>query len=139
MKHFLGVQNGSIFVSFLCIFTNFFLILLTKRAFLRLLSCIFTNQKNYRQSTRRCRHHAGSGIQTSISAGKERAFLRPETFSLFTYLQDTTPSGASRPTPQRRQHLFLQSKSQPPGRQQPSLSPIPSNFHLSPATSNKKN
>lgn len=55
MKHFLGVQNGSIFVSFLCIFTNFFLILLTKRAFLRLLSCIFTNQKNYRQSTRRCR------------------------------------------------------------------------------------
>lgn len=55
MKHFLGVQNGSIFVSFLCIFTNFFLILLTKRAFLRLLSCIFTNQKNYRQSTKRCR------------------------------------------------------------------------------------
>ena len=55
MKHFLGVQNGSIFVSFLCIFTNFFLILLTKRAFLRLLSCIFTNQKNYRQSTRRWR------------------------------------------------------------------------------------
>lgn len=55
MKHFLDVQNGSVFVSFLCIFTTFFLILLTKRAFLRLLSCIFTNQKNYRQSTRHCR------------------------------------------------------------------------------------
>ena len=39
------------------------------------------------------------------------------------------PPGASRPTPQRRQHLFLQSKSQPPGLQQPSLSLIPYSFH----------
>lgn len=46
MKHFLGVQNGSIFVSFLCIFTNFFLVLLRKRTFLRLLLCIFTNRKD---------------------------------------------------------------------------------------------
>lgn len=45
MKHFLGVQNGSIFVSFLCIFTNFFLVLLRKRTFWWLLLCIFTNRK----------------------------------------------------------------------------------------------
>lgn len=49
MKHFLGVQNGSIFVSFLCIFTNFFLVLLRKRTFWWLLLCIFTNRKNCRQ------------------------------------------------------------------------------------------
>lgn len=45
MKHFLGVQNGSIFVSFLCIFTNFFLVLLRKRTFLRLLFVHFYQPK----------------------------------------------------------------------------------------------
>lgn len=56
MKHFLDVQNGHVFALFLCIFTNFFLALLIKKDFLRLLLCISTNQqKKCRQSTRRCR------------------------------------------------------------------------------------
>lgn len=124
MKHFLGVQNGSIFVSFLCIFTNFFLVLLRKRTFLRLLLCIFTNRKNCRQQTRRCGQYTGSSIQTaceqhaqtSISAGKKQIFS----------FRRQPPSNIS-----RRQHLFLQSKSQPSAIQQPSLSSITSNFHPS--------
>jgi len=47
MNHFLDVQNGHVFALFLCIFTNFFLVLLIKKAFFRLLLCIFHNrQKN---------------------------------------------------------------------------------------------
>lgn len=47
MKHFLDVQNGPVFALFLYVFTNFFLVLLIKKAFLRLLLCIFHNrQKN---------------------------------------------------------------------------------------------
>lgn len=100
MKHFLGVQNGSIFVSFLCIFTNFFLVLLRKRTFLRLLLCIFTNRKNCRQQTRRCGQYTGSSIQTaceqhaqtSISAEKKQVFLQLPTSFHLASLQSLTSS-----------------------------------------------
>ena len=82
MKHFLNIQNGHIFALFLCIFTNFFLVLLRKKAFLRLLLCIFTNRQKSRQSTKCCGQYTGSSIQTaceqhtqtSISAGKKQIF-----------------------------------------------------------------
>lgn len=82
MKHFLGIQNGPVFALFLCIFTNFFLVLLRKKAFLRLLLCIFTNHKNCREPARRCGQYTGSSIQTaceqhaqtSISSGKKQIF-----------------------------------------------------------------
>lgn len=51
------------------------------------------------------------------------------------------PSGASRPISHVAAHLFFQSKSQPPGLQQPSFSPIASIFQplsCSPTTFHKK-
>ena len=81
MKHFLNIQNGHIFALFLCIFTNFFLVLLIKKDFLRLLLCIFPNrQKKCRKPTRHCGQNASSGMhatceqhtQTSISASKRQ-------------------------------------------------------------------
>lgn len=164
MKHFLGVQNGSIFVSFLCIFTNFFLVLLRKRTFWWLLLCIFTNRKNCRQQTRRCGQHASSGMhatceqhtQTSISASKRQYSFSCQLLPILLLYRAQRllaarliPPGASRQTPHAAVLLFLQSKSQPSGLQQPSLLPTSSILHsfrlpttqilLSPATSHKKN
>lgn len=161
MKHFLNIQNGHIFALFLCIFTNFFLVLLIKKVFLRLLLCIFHNrQKKCRKSTRRCGQHASSGMhatceqhtQTSISASKSQYSFSCQLLPILLLYRTQRllaarliPPGASRQTPhaavllflpvltanniqrrqsisqhqQRRQHLFLQSKSQTPGLQQP--------------------
>lgn len=123
MKHFLNVQNGHVFALFLCIFTNFFLILLIKKGFLRLLLCIFHNrQKKCRKPTRRCGQHASSGMhatceqhtQTSISAGKRKVFIQLSTSSHLDSLQNPTSSGrqinSSRRQPantSRRRSSFL--------------------------------
>lgn len=102
MKHFLGVQNGSIFVSFLCIFTNFFLVLLRKKAFLRLLLCIFSNRQKMQATdqTLRTGQYTGSSIQTaceqhtqtSISSGKKQVFLQLPTSFHLASLQSPTSS-----------------------------------------------
>ena len=102
MKHFLNVQNGHVFALFLCIFTNFFLILLIKKGFLRILLCIFPNrQKKCRQPSRHCGQHASRGMhatceqhtQTSISAGKRKVFIQLSTSSHLDSLQNPTSSG----------------------------------------------
>lgn len=183
MKHFLNIQNGHIFALFLCIFTNFFLVLLIKKVFLRLLLCIFHNrQKKCRKPTRRCGQHASSGMhatceqhtQTSISASKSQYSFSCQLLPILLLYRAQgllaarlIPPGASRQTScrrssfltsphsynsqqrqsisqhqQRRQHLFLQSKSQPHGLQRPLLLQTSSIFqHLSCslATSHKKN
>ena len=159
MKHFLDVQNIPVFALFLCIFTNFFMVLLRKKTFLRLLLCIFSNRQKYRQPTRRC----GQGsIQAAafrqLANSIHRRVFHPEknrySFScqlllvlLFYRAPHLTadsllPSGDSRKTSYAAVHLFLQSKSQPPGIQQHSflqiyfiLQPLP----CFPATSHKKN
>ena len=135
MKHFLGVQNGPVFALFLCIFTNFFLVLLRKRTFWWLLLCIFTNRKNCRQQTRRCGQHAGSGIQTSISASKSQySFSCQLLLILLLYRTQRllaarlTPPGASRQTSCRRSSFLTEQISafRPPAT---SLSQTPFNFH----------
>lgn len=101
MKHFLDVQNGIAFTLFLCIFTNFFLVLLREKAFSRLLLCISTNQqKKCRQPARRCGQYTGSSIQTaceqhtqtSISSGKKQVFLQLPTSFHLASLQSPTSS-----------------------------------------------
>lgn len=164
MKYFLDVQNGPVFALFLCIFTNFFLVLLIKKVFLRLLLCIFHNrQKKCRKPTRRCGQHASSGMhatceqhtQTSISASKSQYSFSCQLLPILLLYRAQRllaarliPPGASRQTPHAAVLLFLQSKSQPSGLQQPSLLPTSSILHsfrlpttqilLSPATSHKK-
>lgn len=159
MKHFLGVQNGSIFVSFLCIFTNFFLVLLRKRTFWWLLLCIFTNRKNCRQQTRRCgqgsiqaaafRQLANSIRRRAFHPGKNRYSFSCQLLSILLLYRAQRlltarliSPGASRQTSRAAIQLFLQSKSQPPGIQQHSFLQI--YFILQPlpcfsATSHKKN
>lgn len=116
-------------------FTNFFLVLLIKKAFLRLLLCIFHNrQKKCRKPTRRYGQYTGSSIQTaceqhaqtSISAGKNRYSFSCQLLpALFLYRAQRllaarlVPPGASRQAPHAAVLLFLQSKSQPSALQQP--------------------
>ena len=145
MKHFLNIQNGHIFALFLCIFTNFFLVLLIKKDFLRLLLCIFPNrQKKCRKPTRHCGQHASSGMhatceqhtQTSISASKRQYSFSCQLLPILLLYRAQRllaarliPPDASRQTPHAAVLLFLQSKSQPSGLQQPSLSSTSVNFH----------
>lgn len=135
MKHFLDVQNGPVFALFLCGFTNFFLVLLIKKVFLRLLLYIFHNrQKKCRKPTRRCGQHASSGMhatceqhtQTSISASKSQYSFSCQLLPILLLYRAQRllaarliPPGASRQTPHAAVLLFLQSKSQPSGLQQP--------------------
>ena len=123
MKHFLNIQNGHIFALFLCIFTNFFLVLLIKKVFLRLLLCIFHNrQKICRKSTRRCGQHASSGMhatceqhtQTSISASKSQYSFSCQLLPILLLYRTQRllaarliPPGASRQTPHAAVLLFL--------------------------------
>ena len=122
MKHFLNVQNGHVFALFLCIFTNFFLILLIKKGFLRLLLCIFHNrQKKCRKPTRRCGQHASSGIhRRAFQPVKGRYSFSCQLLPILILYRTQhllaarlTPPGVSRQTPHAAVLLFLQSKSQP--------------------------
>lgn len=123
MKYFLDVQNGPVFALFLCIFTNFFLVLLIKKAFLRLLLCIFHNrQKKCRKPTRRCGQHASSGMhatceqhtQTSISASKSQYSFSCQLLPILLLYRiqrllaaRLIPPDASRQTPHAAVLLFL--------------------------------
>ena len=135
MKHFLNIQNGHILALFLCIFTNFFLVLLIKKDFLRLLLCIFPNrQKKCRKPTRHCGQHASSGMhatceqhtQTSISASKRQYSFSCQLLPILLLYRiqrllaaRLIPPDASRQAPHAAVLLFLQSKSQPSAIQQP--------------------
>lgn len=126
MKHFLDVQNIPVFALFLCVFTNFFLVLLIKKAFLRLLLCIFHNrQKKCRKPTRRCGQRASSGMhatceqhtQTSISASKSQYSFSCQLLPILLFYRTQRllaarliPPGVSRQTPHAAVLLFLQSK-----------------------------
>lgn len=139
MKHFLDVQNIPVFALFLCVFTNFFLVLLIKKAFLRLLLCIFHNrQKKCRKPTRRCGQHASSGMhatceqhtQTSISASKSQYSFSCQLLPILLFYRTQRllaarliPPDASRQTPHAAVLLFL------PALTANSLSPTPFNFH----------
>ena len=56
---------------FLCIFTNFFLILLRKKTFLRLLLCIFTNRQKMQSADQTlravCRQQHSESLRTSYT------------------------------------------------------------------------
>lgn len=100
MKHFLGVQNGSIFVSFLCIFTNFFLILLIKKGFSRLLLCIFSNRQKMQATDQMLRavykqQHLDS-LRTAYTdehfSRKKQVFLQLPTSFHLASLQSLTSS-----------------------------------------------
>lgn len=102
MKHFWDIQNNPIFSLFLCIFTNLFLVLLRKKAFLMLLLCIFTNrQKNAvsrsdaagSMQAAAFRQLANSIRRRAFQPTKKQVFLQLPTSSRLTFLQDTTPSG----------------------------------------------
>ena len=119
----MDVQNGPVFALFLCIFTNFFLILLIKKGFLRLLLCIFQNrQKKCRKPTRRCGQHASSGMhatceqhtQTSISASKSQYSFSCQLLPILLLYRiqrllaaRLIPPDASRQTPHAAVLLFL--------------------------------
>lgn len=144
MKHFLDVQNGPVFALFLYVFTNFFLVLLRKKAFLRLLLCIFHNrQKKYRKPTRRCGQYVSSGMhatceqhtQTSISASKSQYSFSCQLLPILLLYRTQrllaarlTPPGVSRQTSRRRSSFLTEqiSDSRSPAT---SLSPTPVNFH----------
>lgn len=145
MKHFLNIQNGHIFALFLCVFTNFFLVLLIKKAFLRLLLCIFHNRQKKMQETDQTRlaayeqRHACT-LRTAYTdehfSQQKAVFLQLPTSSHLASLQNPTSSGcqinSSRRQPastSRRRSSFLTeqiSAFRPPAT---SLSPTPVNFH----------
>lgn len=134
---------------FLCIFTNFFLVLLRKKAFLRLLLCIFTNRQKNADSrpdaadagsiqAAAFRQLANSIHRRAFQPAKNRYSFSCQLLSILLLYRTQRlltarliPPGASRQTSYAAVHLFLQSKSQPSAIQQPSLSSIPSNFHPS--------
>lgn len=147
MKHFLNIQNGHIFALFLCIFTNFFLVLLIKKDFLRLLLCIFPNrQKKCRKPTRHCGQHASSGMhatceqhtQTSISASKRQYSFSCQLLPILLLYRiqrllaaRLIPPDASRQTSRRRPSFLTSFFSY-----QPSQLTTPNNAKASASTNN---
>ena len=129
MKHFLNVQNDHVFALFLCIFTNFFLVLLIKKAFLRLLLCIFHNrQKNAgnrpdaagSMRAAACMQLANSIHRRAFQPVKGRYSFSCQLLPILILYRTQhllaarlTPPGVSRQTPHAAVLLFLQSKSQP--------------------------
>lgn len=159
MKHFWDIQNSPIFALFLCIFTNLFLVLLRKKDFLRLLLCIFSNRQKSAGSRPNAAGSIQAGFRQLVNSMHRQAFQPAKVmYQLLPVLllyrtqrllsARLVPPGASRQTPHAAVLLFLQSKSQPSGLQQPSLLPTSSILHsfrlpttqilLSPATSHKK-
>lgn len=165
MKHFLSVQNGSVFALFLCIFTNFFLVLLKKRTFLRLLLCIFTNRQktadNRPDARAACKQQHSDNLRTVYTdehSRRQRAGI-PSAGNLFLFLYraphipatSLLPPGASRPTLQRRQHFSYRANLSLPTSSNlhfhqshsfhhPTTQSLPAFIiPLSPATSHKKN
>lgn len=122
MKHFLNIQNGHIFALFLCIFTNFFLVLLIKKVFLRLLLCIFHNRQKMQEvdQTLRaaCEQWHACNLRTAYTdehfSQQKSVFLQLPTSSHLASLQSPTSSGrqinSSRRQPantSRRRSSFL--------------------------------
>lgn len=101
MKHFLDVQNGPVFALFLYVFTNFFLVLLIKKAFLRLLLCIFHNrqkmQETYQTLRAICEQRHACNLRTAYTdehfSQQKSVFLQLPTSSHLASLQNPTSSG----------------------------------------------
>ena len=101
MKHFLDVQNGPVFALFLYVFTNFFLVLLIKKAFLRLLLCIFHNrqkmQETYQTLRAICEQRHACNLRTAYTdehfSQQKSVFLQLPTSSQLASLQNPTSSG----------------------------------------------
>lgn len=102
MKHFLNVQNGPVFALFLCIFTNFFLVLLIKKDFLRLLLCIFPNRQKKMQEADQtlwaaCEQRHACNLRTAYTdkhfSQQKAVFLQLPTSSHLASLQSPTSSG----------------------------------------------
>lgn len=119
---------------FLCIFTNFFLVLLRKKTFLKLLLCIFTNRQKKQAVDKVLR-----AVYRQQHSDSLRTAYADEHFS--RQKNRYFPSGASRQISHIAMQLFLQSKSQPPGLQQHSflqISSILQPLSCSPAAFHKK-
>lgn len=122
MKHFLDVQNITVFALLLCVFTNFFLVLLIKKAFLRLLLCIFHNRQKNQEANQTllaaCEPRHACNLRTAYTdehfSQQKPVFLQLPTSFHLASLQNPTSSSrqinSSRRQPaniSRRRSSFL--------------------------------